>query len=488
MEFVSLFLTLFELYLIFTVIVLLLDNRDPAETFAWIFVFILFPGFGFVLYLVTGRNWKKSYNREGKLQQFIAKYLLPIFKTHIDHQEETIRLMKNKAVVYQDDLMTLLYRNSHAVLMLANEIKIFHDGKSKFESLIEDLQRAEKFIHLEYFIWRSNDAWGEVLKKVLLKKAAEGVEIRILYDFSGCFFTLSRRYVAELRRAGIQIYPFFNYLSNFRFHTLNYRNHRKIAVIDGKIGYTGGMNIGEEYATGGKRFKSWRDTHIRLEGEAVGVLQAIFAIDWFNTVNQENIFDLKYFASLNDEKNAKRYLPVQIPTSGYDSPWPSILHLYFGMITMAQKNIYITSPYFVPDQTLLMALKTAAMRGIDVKILMTGVPDNPVPFWAAFSYFEDLLKAGVRIFQYKKGFLHAKVFSSDSKVCSIGSANFDIRSLRLNYEINAVIYDERTAKEADDQFEKDLKHSEEITLLKFNRVSIVARLRNSILRLISPIL
>jgi cardiolipin synthase len=487
LELFPILITCFELYLLFTVFVLLLDNREPAETFSWIFVFILFPGFGFFLYLMTGRNWTKTYDKKRKLPQFVAKQLVSIFKPLNDGQEETIKLMKSRTSVYQDDLMTLLYRNSNAILTLDNDVVIFHEGKSKYESLIKDIKAAKKFIHIEYFIWYSNDSWGRELQKLLSEKVKEGVEVKILYDYSGCFFTLSRGYVRDMRKAGIQMYPFFNYLSPFKMHTLNYRNHRKIVVIDGTIGYTGGMNIGEEYATGGKKYKSWRDSHVRVEGECVAVLQAIFAIDWFNTTSQEEIFDPKYYLIGKDVKS-ERFLPIQFPTSGYDSTWPSILHLYFGLITMAQKNIYISSPYFIPDQSLLMALKTAAMRGKDVRIMMTGVPDNPVPYWAAFSYFEDLLKAGVKIFQYEAGFMHAKVFSIDSRICSVGSANFDIRSLRLNYEINAVMYDEKATKEVDAQFIEDLTHCREVTLAQLNQASIPVRLRNSLLRLISPIL
>jgi len=486
MIFAALFL-MFQAYLVFTVVILLLDNREPAETFAWIFLFIFMPGAGFIIYLLFGRNWKKSYDSR-KLPQYIAKNLMTLFKPYVEIQEEVIRVMKKKSSVYHDDLMTLLYKNSHSVLTMDNQVKIYHRGKEKFEDLLEDIKNAKTFIHMEYFIWYSEDKLGKKFKEALIAKAREGVEVRILYDFSGCFFTLGRAYIRALRKEGIQIYPFFNYLSVLKCHTLNYRNHRKIAVIDGTIAYTGGMNIGQEYIDGGKKYVSWRDTHLRLTGESVNILQAIFAVDWFNTAHQENIFDVKYYPFLPEKVEIKGDLPIQLPTSGYDSPWPAILHLYFSLITLSQKNIYIVSPYIIPDSSLLVALRTASMRGVNVVIMMTGVPDNPLPYWAAFSYFEELLKAGVKIFQYKKGFMHAKMVTIDERICSIGTANFDIRSLRLNYEVNAVFYDGGLTKQVDEQILTDLKECTEVTLASLHHTSVLVRLRSSVVRLISPLL
>ena len=481
---------LFILYIILyvcTIIPLLLDNKDPGETFAWIFVITLFPFIGFTLYMVTGRNWRRNYDRTRKLPQGIAKNLTAIFKPFSDRQEELIKQLKSTKTVYQDDMMTLLLRNSHALLTVNNKTVVFHDGQSKFDSLKNDIKNAKKFIHLQYFIWQS-DVLGLEIKRLLIEKARQGVEVRILYDYSGCFLRFKKRDINEMRKEKIEIYPFFNYLANFKLHTLNYRNHRKIAVIDGHIGYTGGMNVGQEYIDGGKKYESWRDTHMRIEGEAVSILQAIFAIDWYNTVPKEDIFEERYYTEISDKPSVKGDLPMQIVTSGYDSPWHSILQLYFTFITAAQKNIYIVSPYFIPDESLMMALKTAAMKGVKVVVLMTGVPDNPIPYWAAYSYFNDLLRAGVRIFQYQAGFLHAKMVSIDGKVSSIGSANFDIRSLKLNYEINAVCYQQELTKDIDLQIEKDLARSKEVTLADVTQGSVIVRLRNSILRLMSGVL
>ncbi|MCA9404912.1 MAG: cardiolipin synthase [Candidatus Omnitrophica bacterium] len=487
-EITTLLIILFQIYMAFTVIVLLLDNREPAETFAWIFIFILMPGVGFIVYLFAGRNWRNAGKRRRNLPQYLAKNLFSVFKPLEDAQEEKMAIVEDELSSYQDDLIRLLYNNSHSLMTTRNRVKFFHSGKEKFEALIRDIEEAKDYIHMEYFIWTSHDPLGKRLKELLIRKAGEGVEIRILFDFSGCFFKLNYFYVRSLRKAGIKIFPFFNYLSPFKLHTFNYRNHRKIAVIDGRIAYTGGMNIGQEYIDGGQKYESWRDTHMRVEGESVAVLQAIFAIDWYNTTEEENVFKGKYYPSVLCNQNDYDYIPMQFPTSGFDSKWPSILHLYFSIITMAQKNIYITSPYFIPEPSLLMALKTAAMRGIEVIVLLTGVPDKKLPYWAAFSYFEELLQAGVRVFHYQKGFLHAKIISSDENVCTIGTANFDIRSLKLNYEVNALIYDEIFTKEIDQQFYKDLEASKEMSLADFKQVSVLVKLRNSLIRLLSPLL
>lgn len=488
MGIIPLLIIAFQIYIVFTVIVLLLDNRDPAETFAWIFIFILLPGLGFVIYLFAGRNWKKSYDHKRKLPQYVAKNLIALFKPIDEVQEKLIKLMGSRSKLQSDDLMTLLYRNSKSLLTVNNSVKVYHRGKEKFEDLLKDIKEARNFIHLQYFIWYSDDDLGKKLKKLLIEKVKEGVEVKILYDYSGCFFTLGRGYIRSLQKAGILIYPFFNYLSVFKTHTLNYRNHRKIAVIDGKIAYTGGMNVGQEYIDGGKKFKSWRDTHMRFEGDSVNILHAIFAIDWFNTVPKEDIFEKRYFPALPEKIDLTGDLPVQFTTSGYDSPWPAIMQLYFSFITMAEKNITIVSPYFIPESSLLVALKTAAMRGVKVTVLMAGIYDNPVPYWAAFSYFEDILKSGVRIFQYQKGFLHAKILSCDGRMCSMGTANFDIRSLRLNYEVNAVLYDAKLTREIDQQIAKDLEGSTEVTSADFNQISLLVRLRNSLMRLFSALL
>lgn len=307
------------------------------------------------------------------------------------------------------------------------------------------------------------------------------MKVRILYDSLGNY--LSGRYLKQLRRSGIQIYPYYNFLSPLKLHTLNYRNHRKMIIIDGSTGYMGGMNMGEEYITGGKRFPAWRDTHIRLQGESVVVLQGIFSVSWTNTTKET--LDMK--TVIPDLYPEIANVHIQVTASGPDSQWESIKQVYFLLISSAEQSIFIQTPYFIPDASIVMALKTAALSGIDVRIILTGWVDKRLPYWAAHTYLRDLLEAGVRFYYYTKGYMHAKTILVDSQTCSIGTANMDIRSFALNYEINALIYDEIIAKILETQFMVDLEFSREFTRENYDRLSRLKRLRNSLAKLFAPL-
>ncbi|HLF18715.1 MAG TPA: cardiolipin synthase [Candidatus Omnitrophota bacterium] len=478
----SVLIIVYYIFLVITAIYLLLDNREPSSTIAWLVLFILFPVLGFIAYVFFGRSWKRSRAQDKLVHQFIEGNLAYPLKPLLERQETELENLQSKwATSYKRELMQLLANTSNSILTANNRLKIFHHGKDKFDCLLEDLNNAKAFIHMEYYIWR-HDELGQKIKAILIERAKKGVEVRILYDSWGCMF-LSKKYIRELRGAGIDIYPYFNFLSLFTAHTLNYRNHRKLVIIDGTIGYNGGVNIGDEYINGGK-FKFWRDTHLRVEGEATSIYQAIFTIDWYNTTKKK-LFDEKYYRPAFDLKDD---LPIQISTSGPDSQWLSIKQLYFALIKSAEKHLFIQSAYFIPDPSIFMALKTAALSGIEVKIMITGVVDHWLPYWSAFTYFEDLLQAGVRIFHYKKGLMHAKTISIDSQVCSIGTANLDIRSFHLNYETNTLIYEEDCALAIERQFMEDLKDCREFTLEDFSNLTTAAKLRNSLARLFAPLL
>lgn len=396
--------------------------------------------------------------------------------------QEIKKLEQQDGLSRKKKLFRLLSESSNSILTTTNSIDILNSGADKFYRLKDDLKSAENFIHMEYFIWRTDELTQEI-KKILMERCRAGVEVRILYDAIGSIF-LKKSYIQELRSAGVEIYPYFNFRSVFKIHTLNYRNHRKIVIVDGKIGYNGGMNMGQEYIDGGKNFKNWRDTHLRIQGESVAVLQSIFVTSWYNTT-KEKLFDGQYFPRVmySDE-----VMPVQITTSGPDSEWPSIKHLYFTLISLASDKVYIQSPYFVPDPSVVTALKMAALSGLDVRIIIAGVPDKKLPYWSAFTYFKDLLKAGVRIYHYQKGFMHAKTIMIDSDICSVGTANMDVRSFHLNYELNTLIYDSNTTKLLEEDFLADLKNSKELTLRKYGKLSELIKLRNSLARLLAPLL
>ena len=308
--------------------------------------------------------------------------------------------------------------------------------------------------------------------------------MRLLYDPIGSRAYLNRAYIGGLTAAGVQMAPTSPL---YRLHTISYRNHRKITVIDGAIGYTGGMNIGREHLSGGKGFESWRDTQVRVVGEGAAALQTVFMVDWHNAV-RENLFDARYYPAEATEP-AGGEVPVQILTSGPDSQWAAIRQLYFSMIVTAQRHVFLQSPYFVPDASIAEALKSAALSGIDVKVMLSARPSgNPVPAWAGNTFIADVAQAGVRVFLYEKGYLHAKTISIDSEICSIGSANIDIRSFSINYEINAVLYDERLATELEGAFQRDLAHCVEFDPAQYRNHNPAIRFRDSVARLLSPLL
>jgi cardiolipin synthase len=328
------------------------------------------------------------------------------------------------------------------------------------------------------------DPFTAELKQILTEKARAGVEVRLLYDPIGSQAHVGRRYVKEMIAAGIRMAPTSPF---YHLHTISYRNHRKITVIDGAIGYTGGMNIGQEQLDGGEGFDSWRDTQVRLMGESAAVLQAVFMVDWYNAV-RENLFYAKYFPTDATEP-AGGDVPVQILTSGPDSQWAAIRQLYAFMIVSAQRHVYIQSPFFIPDATIAEALREVALSGVDVKVMLSARPSgNRLPDWAGNTYVEEIVESGVRVFLYEKGYLHAKTISIDSEICSIGSTNIDIRSFSINYELNAVFYSGQIAKELERDFERDLAYCSEFLPEVYRQRGAVSRFRDSVARVLSPLL
>ncbi|NLB34305.1 MAG: cardiolipin synthase, partial [Elusimicrobia bacterium] len=427
----ALIVVAFYLYLIVTLIYLLLDNRQPAVTFAWALVFILLPVLGLVLYIIFGWGWRKVSKRHKLHSQFtdenIATAILPLLKKQLPLKKH---IETNFPSFYARGLTEMFYTDPDAILTDHNHIQLYFQGKEKFDALMEDIKNAEKSIHLEYYIWRS-DWLTEKIEDLLCKKAEEGVEVRILYDSLGSL-SMKRKRKKKLEKSGVVLAPFSKLLSRFWVYRLNYRNHRKIVVIDSKIAYSGGMNMGEEYLTGGEKFDMWRDTHFRITGNAVNILQGVFLTDWRNSTDEDLIRDEYFFY----EPEARGGLPAQIITSGPDSKRRSINKLFFNLINSAQKSIYIQSPYLILEPAMQTVLQSAALKGVDVRVIIAGKPDFWVPYWAAFTYMEEMLEAGIKIYHYTKGFMHAKTVIVDSEVFTIGTANFDIRSLQLNYELN----------------------------------------------------
>ena len=473
--------------LIFNVVlsglVVFFERRNPASTWAWLLVLLFVPVLGFIAYMIFGRNSKREKMFREKTQydkEVYYKYLL-----HDVHSAEQIKRQKEfieKGELVEEEYLTdlaQLHLNSGNWMTFNNQVEYFNSGKEKFEALVQDIRNAKKFIHLEYYIWRG-DRLGTRLVEELTKKAAEGVEVRILYDSIGNA-RLPRYFFDELHQAGGYTAAF---LPRFVVR-LNYRNHRKLAIIDGEIGYIGGFNVGDEYLGIVQRYGPWRDTHLRFQGDAIDQMQMRFIKDWNFTAKDG-------FIRLSDTYFPQRAqfdgVRTQIVSSGPDTQWKNIRNGYFKMINEAESHIYLTTPYFVPDDGIFEALRVAALSGLDVRILIPGNPDHFFVYWASMSYLGELLEAGVRVYQYEKGFIHAKVLTIDGVVSSVGSANMDIRSFELNFEVNAFMYDEAVTARLEQDFQNDLRSSVEITKEWYHRRRWWFKVHEAIARLISPML
>jgi cardiolipin synthase len=470
------------LYALVMTVFLISENRRPQATLAWILVFVFVPVIGALIYILFGRD-RKAFSKQSRLLRHdLEANALPLLSPLLSRQDAEIARLEVESASHRK-LMMLVRRNSYSALTKFNSVHIQQDAGEFYPSMMKDIESARHSIHLQYFIWGA-DPFTEALKEILSAKAKTGVQVRLLYDPIGSQAHVGRAYVRNMLAAGIRMAPTSPL---YRLHTISYRNHRKITVVDGSIGYTGGMNIGQEHLSGGEGFNFWRDTQLRIVGEAAALLQAVFMVDWYNSV-RENLFSATYFPTSATE-SAGGDVPVQILTSGPDSQWAAIRQLYSFMIVSAKRHVFLQSPFFIPDATIAEALRTAALSGVDVKVMLSARPSgNRLPDWAGNTYIADIVTAGVRVFLYEKGYLHAKTISIDSEICSIGSANIDIRSFSINYEINAVLYSKRLAKELEEDFERDLVHCTEFDAKEYQKRNVAVRFRDSVARIVSPLL
>lgn len=485
--------------LILSVVIVFFQRRDPKAVWTWLMVLYFIPIFGFFLYLMLCQDYRKS-------RMFRVKEVEDRLRYSVESQEEFIagsrEFLSDPMSRDFEDLVMYNLETSGAVLTVDNTVDIFTDGEEKFEDLRNELEKATQYIHIQYYIIKNDEVFQSMMP-ILVKKAGEGVEVRILYDGMGGRF-MPKRIWKELEDCGIKVGEFFPaFLGRLQLR-MNYRNHRKIVVIDGRIAYVGGFNVGREYISKDPKFGYWRDTHLKISGGAVYSLQIRFALDW-NYATKENLFkDAKYFG-LTDEvemmsvkpevmfqpmacKVGQRPLGVQIITSGSDSSIRQIRDNYLELFHKAKRSIYIQTPYFVPDDAVLSALQIAARAGVDVRLMIPCKPDHPFVYWATYSYVGDLLEAGARCYTYENGFLHAKGVMIDSMVCCYGTANMDIRSFELNFEVNATIYDEETTKRLEEIFIRDLEKCHEVTEVYYERRSLWIRVKEQCSRLLSPLL
>lgn len=552
------------IYIILSLILLILDiscavslifveKRDSTTIWAWLLVLVLFPFIGFVLYICFGQNISKEkiFTKKARIDKNKLKHIIDKF----NNNSHTTR--KNKHYL---DLIKMNYNTNGSIYTDNNHVKTYINGEDKFRDLLEDIKNASSFINIQYYIFRCDDLGMEILK-LLAQKVSEGVEVRLLVDGMGSS-SITKKNIKYIKSLGIKFAFFFPSIFSFINLRINYRNHRKIVVIDGRIGYVGGFNVGNEYVNKGKQFDFWRDTHLKIKGDAVMELQKRFTLDWeyaakesidekqyiiakltpsnddtyvlsdlfTNTLqNKENIHDninkaqdynKKNEINNNSTKNSHKNtidtniidmnlidtenkspnisyineiktfdnVGIQIISSGPDNLEEYIRDSYLKIINNARKSIYIQTPYLVPDEPMIMALKLAASSGVDVRIMIPDKVDHFFMAYALSSSIDTLIKSGVKFYRYKKGFIHAKTITADSAVCSIGTANLDIRSFKLNFEINAIIYDCEMVKYNENIFIKDMNDCRFVTIEEHNSRGLKTRILESIIKLIFPLL
>ncbi len=464
---------------ILVAISVILDNRNPTKTISWVVVLFVLPVLGLIFYFLVGKNYRKEkiFSRKG-LKDFERIRNLSDNQI-IELQEKDY--IENEKVREKLPIINLLLRNSKALLTTLNRVKILNNGDQAFTSIISELKQAKDHIHLEYYII-DDDKIGNEIRELLIAKSIEGVKVRIIYDDVGCW-RLGKKFLGGLEDAGVELYPFMPVRFPFLANRINYRNHRKIIVIDGKIGFVGGINIADRYIVGSEEIPFWRDTHMKIEGEAVNSLQVVFLIDWY-FVSGKIMSNRSYFPK---SRIRNRQL-VQITASGPDSDWASIMQAYFSAISTARQYIYITVPYFIPNESILTALKTAALSGLDVRIIIPGRSDSFLAYYGTMSYVEELLEAGIRVFAYQKGFVHSKLIMVDDVFASVGTANMDIRSFDDNFEVNALVYDEELCNELKESFLSDIGDCTEIDREIHAKRGFRKRFIESFARIFSPLL
>lgn len=450
--------------------VIFMENQNPDRTILWLITLVLLPVVGLVIYSVIGPEF--SYQR-GRRQHKPSRQS-PVPRSDV--------YCNNRFL-----LERLLFSSSGAEITLRNRLEVFTEGGAKFDALKEDLKNAVCCINMQYFVFK-DDSVGVAIGEILAAKAREGLKVRLLYDAVGSW-KLSRGFLRKLEEAGVECHSFMAMSFPRLRRKMNFRNHRKIVVIDNRIAYTGGFNVGKEYIGKGP-LGYWRDTHVRLEGDSVAELNKVFLQDWcFRTGDDPALIDDVRpdcdCADAETPQSQAPVLPMQVVASGVNSPWHPISQGYFTMISRARSRIWITSPYLVPGASFIKAMSNASLSGVDVRLLLPSTKDHFLVFWGSRSNYDDLLRAGVRVFLYEKGFIHAKTLLADDDVVSVGTCNMDARSLDINFENQLFIYDKELNEQFAAQFEKDLQDSAEIVLEEWAKRPFRHKMIESFARLYS---
>ncbi len=466
----------------FTLIIrLLLYGIRPTKTLAWLLVIFTIPVAGMLFYFILGRNRRKNKFFKLKKTKEVLQYLEKVDEFYFAVDEDEDRMIPT-SIKDHTKLVKLITKSSKFSPSINNELIVLKNGPSTFDAIFKAMEGAEQFIHIQYYIFEEGEL-AEKIMSILQRKVKEGVEVRFMYDGFGSS-ALSRHYLKRLKQAGIEVYGFLPMRFGRLLSSVNYRNHRKIVVIDSAVAFTGGINVSDKYIKGDGNLGMWYDTHLQLKGPIVNSLQAVFAMDWNFASGKDNILSVQYFL----EQSAIGKSIVQIVSSGPDSDFSSIQQLYFSIINSAKKYVYITNPYIIPGEALLKALQVAAMSGIDVRLLVPANSDNFLVKWSVRAYFEDFLEAGVKIYLFPDGFLHSKVIVSDDELTTIGTANLDIRSFEQNYEVNILIYEKKFAQKLKQDFLKDCKKSNQICYEEYLKRTKIERLKEGVAKVFSPVL
>lgn len=472
---------IYGIILILICLRIIFETHSSTKTLAYLLFCLFVPVIGIIFYVSFGINYwrrklysKKSGQNEELLQRL--KDEIPQYTAATVSKEEIASLQNS-------ELAEMISRDIESPLTRKNSVKLLLNGEEKFPELLQCLADAKHHIHMEYYIYEQDEI-GCTIIELLIKKAKEGVQVRFIYDDFGSP-GIKRKIEKRMREAGIEVYPFHKILFYILANRINYRNHRKIVVIDGSTGFTGGINVGDKYINNGKHKLFWRDTHLRIDGPGVFYLQYLFLADWHFCCTKKVHPDQLYFKEpvTNNEDTF-----VQMVASGPDSLQPSVLFSLLEAIYLAKEEILITTPYFIPGDNIVDALRIAASGGLTVKLLVPGTCDSRIVNAASKANYDLLLKAGVEIYLYEKGFVHAKTLVADRKLTIIGTANMDYRSFELNFEVNAVVYERAFAEKLRDVFFDDLKFASKINADKWYKRSVWEKLGQRLARLLSPAL
>lgn len=474
----------YGLLVLFVILRVLNDTRSGTKALAYILFIIFVPFVGMIFYFSVGINYRKRKLYSKKIVE--DEPLRQQIRNKMNTYSEAI---SNSGLILgkRETLVEFIRRSGSSPLTANNKVELFVNGEEKFPALLKAIENATSHIHIEYYIYE-DDITGNSIGDLLIKKAKEGVEVRFMYDDFGSH-GLGKSFAQKLRDAGIQTAPFYKIKWYALANRLNYRNHRKLVIIDGIIGFVGGINMSDRYRNdlAEKNPLFWRDTHLMIDGQATAYLQYLFMCDWNFCSATPLDYNTTYFPD-NTNYNSIEDEVVQIVASGPDSIQPVIFYSLLKAIGSAKKNIYITSPYFIPGESLMDALIIAIQSGLDVKIIIPGISDSRMVNAAANAYYTELLKYGAEIYKYNKGFVHAKTMVIDEDLAIVGSANMDYRSFDLNFEVNAMVYSKNIAAQLSKAFADDLKDSEQIDAKSWLGRPKYIHIWEKLVRLLSPFL